>query len=156
MWDWYSKKREITTTYHYYFLAKNGTPFLPNIAFFCTSMPAIFRDSSGNVLDLVYGFDTACSVLKAEFKSIKLAMEEAGRKSSSTLVVESNSMLAVKALNSKSKPSDWKSFVVLLFCCNLCLSFKSISFSFVPGMVNASADLLAKWAMTVKEFRCGG
>ncbi|KAM6551342.1 hypothetical protein CsatB_001150 [Cannabis sativa] len=86
------------------------------------------------------------SVLEAEFLAIVEALKWAVEQKANTVQVESDSLIAVKALETKALPFAWGSYPAFVECCNLVKLFDVCVVSFIPRDDNSVADSLARYS----------
>uniref|UniRef100_A0A803PIL3 RNase H type-1 domain-containing protein n=1 Tax=Cannabis sativa TaxID=3483 RepID=A0A803PIL3_CANSA len=65
---------------------------------------------------------------------------------SRTVLVESDSLIGVKALETKALPFAWGSYPAFFECCNLVSLFDVCVVSFIPRVDNSVADTLARYS----------
>ncbi|KAF4376441.1 hypothetical protein F8388_012064 [Cannabis sativa] len=88
----------------------------------------------------------AYSVLEAELEAILSALEYAWNDRIQSLVIQSDSKIAVDALNLREMPMAWGSYPVFSKCLSLIPKFSSVVFTFIPRSMNNVADCLASQA----------
>uniref|UniRef100_A0A803NGW8 FAD-binding PCMH-type domain-containing protein n=1 Tax=Cannabis sativa TaxID=3483 RepID=A0A803NGW8_CANSA len=86
------------------------------------------------------------SVLEAELLAILSALTWARERDFKTVLVESDSQVAVKTLNSRELPYAWGSFPAFHDCCCLLNTFDKVSVYFIPRVSNSVFDSLARYA----------
>ncbi|KAF4365752.1 hypothetical protein F8388_003421 [Cannabis sativa] len=88
---------------------------------------------------------TVSSVLEAELSAIHTALERAWADNYQTVLIKSDSKVAVEALRLGELPLAWGSFPVFKACLKF-VSMFSVSFQFIKRDLNSLADYLASQA----------
>uniref|UniRef100_A0A803QDU6 Reverse transcriptase domain-containing protein n=1 Tax=Cannabis sativa TaxID=3483 RepID=A0A803QDU6_CANSA len=96
-----------------------------------------------DVAIMAQSFRVVNSVLETELEAVHLCLEVALEEKLVDVLVESDSMIVVNALNSKELPYAWGSYPIFIKCITLIRCFNFISFKFIPRSENSDADMVA-------------
>uniref|UniRef100_A0A803NZ18 Reverse transcriptase domain-containing protein n=2 Tax=Cannabis sativa TaxID=3483 RepID=A0A803NZ18_CANSA len=96
------------------------------------------------------------SVLEGELHGIKLALLMAKESGLESVIIETDSKVAVRCSKSGHMPFCWDIYPLFCECLRLCKNFHSCVVSFIPREQNLLADKLAKWARECSMTKLSG